>query len=480
MNPKTRFSRFFKLDSYDQSSLDFLDIRIGVDIPVFLDPTLIKRMNSEWASECTSILQHFFEFLMQCVKENNSTLGIRILSGLNERDEFHLGYSSGLSSGSGVSVGFATEIWESLSKSKAAQTGMLEDLEDTALFIHGISTDRISDAVCNILRAPLIKYTQDVCKFYDIPIEKIDAGQIWDLENNCWKNIITELPKTPYGKIILVPKTAVHKKISYQSDQYYRHYILTELQHEHILRKSPLTRALKDGSLRVDKKRLIEEYGFTKNSITNQTIGREKALDKYRSDRKTKSLPISAEDLSNIHNEKFKDIKEKLDDVLATNKGNAYAKKYEDAIEKLFTPLFFDSLNYPTKQARINNGRKIIDLRYTNYAPHGFFQWVAEKFGAPYVTIECKNYTKDIENPEFDQMIGRFNRRTGLFGIICCRKIDNKKLILERCKDAAKSDQGYIIVLTDDDLKEIVKEKRVSNHYNGYDYLKRKFDEIIS
>lgn len=480
MNPKTRFSKFFNLNGYDQSSLDFLDIRIGVDIPIFLDPTLIKRMNSEWGSECTSLLQHFFDFLMQCVKNNDSSLGISILSGLSERDEFHMGYSSGLSKGSGVSTGFAKEIWKSLINSKASKTGILEDLEDTALFIHGISTDRISDAVCNILRGPLIKYTQDVCHFYGIPLNKIDAGQIWDLDTNSWKNIMTELPQTPYGKVILVPKAAVHKKISYQSDQYYRHYILTELQHEHLKKASPLTRALKDGTLRVDKKKLIEEYGFSKESITNQTIGREKSLEKYRSDRKEKSFPISSEDLSGIHNEKFKDIQEKLNDVLKIKTGTAHAKQYEENIEKLFTPLFFDSLNYPTKQARVNNGRKIIDLRYTNYAPAGFFLWVAEKYGAPYISVECKNYSKDIENPEVDQMIGRFNKRTGLFGIICCRKIENKNLILERCKDAAKSDQGYIIVLTDEDLIKIVKEKKVSSHYKGYDYLKKKFDEIVN
>ncbi|MFA6527283.1 MAG: hypothetical protein WCT20_02565, partial [Candidatus Babeliales bacterium] len=42
---------------------------------------------------------------------------------------------------------------------------------DTCLLIHGIGTDMISDAICNIIRGPLISYTHDMCKYYDIPME---------------------------------------------------------------------------------------------------------------------------------------------------------------------------------------------------------------------------------------------------------------------------------------------------------------------
>lgn len=74
------------------------------------------------------------------------------------------------------------------------------------------------------------------------------------------------------------------------------------------------------------------------------------------------------------------------------------------------------------------------------------------KIPCPYVIIECKNYTKDIQNPELDQMIGRLTVNRGMLGIITCREISKKDLFIERCRDSFKNGHGLIIPLTDADL----------------------------
>ena len=102
----------------------------------------------------------------------------------------------------------------------------------------------------------------------------------------------------------------------------------------------------------------------------------------------------------------------------------------------------------------INSDRKRIDIAFDNSATSGFFARVRTDpfFVSREVMIECKNYTHDMENPELDQLIGRFDERRGRFGIITCRTIVDKATMSARCADAFRSKQGVIVILTDADL----------------------------
>jgi hypothetical protein len=57
---------------------------------------------------------------------------------------------------------------------------------------------------------------------------------------------------------------------------------------------------------------------------------------------------------------------------------------------------------------------------------------------APYVTVECKNFTGDPANPELDQLIGRFTNVNGKLGVMAVRKLKNRPLFIARRNDAAK------------------------------------------
>ncbi|WP_279490259.1 hypothetical protein [Aeromonas veronii] len=179
----------------------------------------------------------------------------KLLSSLNERNEFHLGYSAGESKGHAFGSESAKSVWSALTKSKAAATGLLQDLEDTALLIHGIGTDMISDAVCNILRGPLIKYTQDMCMYYGIPLTpNVASGPIWNPQKELWEETFVSLPMTNFGKVILVPKIIVRHRLTFQCNEYYRYFLLPEMQDEHLRANSSLVETLKSGERRVTKK----------------------------------------------------------------------------------------------------------------------------------------------------------------------------------------------------------------------------------
>lgn len=167
-----------------------------------------------------------------------------------------------------------------LSQSDAVKTGLLRDLEDTALLIPGIGTDMISDAVCNILRGPLIRYTQDMCAFYGVPLTPdIDSGPIWNPEKGGWETALVPLPMTPFGKVILVPKILVRQRLNYRFDQYYRHFLLPQMQQEHLSARSSLVEVLSSGRERVTKKALMEKFGKDKLAAVRETQLRPRVLD---------------------------------------------------------------------------------------------------------------------------------------------------------------------------------------------------------
>jgi len=130
-------------------------------------------------------------------------------------------------------------------------------------------------------------------------------------------------------------------------------------------------------------------------------------------------------------------------------------------------------------QHEIHGGRKRIDITYTNLAVEGFFKWVAQHYPAPHIFVECKNYGKEVGNPELDQLSGRFSPSRGRVGLLVCRSFSNKKHFLKSCHDTARDDRGFVIALDDSDLKELVTARQRDDRRLSFAYLKARFDQLI-
>ncbi len=478
-NPRTRVSQYYQLGR-DQTTLDFVDVPIGNDIAVFLDPSRIRSMETTWATECNSLLQHFFERLLEHIRSDNKASGLSMLEGLSERNEFHLGFSKGRSQGSGIGRAFAKDFWSALSKSRAGKTGLLQDLEDACLFIDGVGPDRISDAACNILRGPLIKYTQDMCGYYGIPLhQNVESGPVWNPENDRWEDSLIDLPVTPFGTLLLVPKIVVRHRLLYDVQRYYTHYLLPTMQIYEKSINSGLVETLKDGTTRVTKKSLRTKYGADKLTVASQTERHPNALDRYRKDAKRTSIPITHYKLAEIEKIDTPRFSGLLDDVTNLPVGRDSATAYENSIEALLSAIFFPSLSAPTKQHEIHEGRKRIDITYVNSARSGFFAWLAAHYASAHVFVECKNYGREVGNPEVDQLAGRFGPSRGQVGILVCRSTEDDARLSKRCSDTARDLRGYIIHLTDEDLKTLVRDYTASNGGGEYPLLRAKFNNLI-
>ena len=114
-----------------------------------------------------------------------------------------------------------------------------------------------------------------------------------------------------------------------------------------------------------------------------------------------------------------------------------------------------------------------------NNSSAGFFNWLHKHYPSAHIFIECKNYGKEIENPEFDQLAGRFSPSRGQVGLLICRSVANLDKVTASCIDTCNDNRGYIIVITDDDLKAIVAEYISSNGGSEYPLLRSKFKQLV-
>lgn len=476
-----RVSEYFDLKK-TQPFLDFVDVRLDTDVKVFIDPIALKSLESSWGHECNSLLQSYFEVVLNRIKAGHHADAQKLLSCLNERNEFHLGYSKKRSRGHAFGSKSAESVWGALSKSHASISGLLKDLEDTCLLIPGIGRDMISDAVCNILRGPLIKYTQDVCQHYGIPLTPdISSGPIWNPELEVWESALVPLPMTSEGKVILVPKILVRHRLSYEYGEYYTHYLLPEMQQAELRIGSSLVELLKNGKQRVTKKALRTKYGTDKLAAVKLTLKRPHVLEAYKAEKNRRlTPPLEHAQLSEIEGTTLPDWKKLLLTLRTLPTGQNDAAAYEELIENILTAVFYPSVCNPQKQDRIHEGRKRIDITYRNEAKTGFFYWLLMHYSSAFIFVECKNYGKEVGNPEIDQLSGRFSPSRGQVGILVCRSVADKKKLAQKCVDTAQDQRGFIVVLTDDDIEELVKESQadVSGQHN-YPLLMAKFSTLV-
>lgn len=480
---KKRVSEYFKLGR-SQASLDFVDVDIRRDAALFVDPRALRLIPDQWTDECVALVRDFFHHVLQEIKAGRNERARELLAALKEPNEVHLGFSKAHSRGTALGPDSAEDVWQALSESEAVQSGLLEDLEDTILMVENISSDRVSDITINLIRGPLIRYTQAQAQLHGIPLEDgVDSGPLWDPDAHDWYQEFVQLPVTPAGRLLLVPKAIVRSEMSYSHGEYFRHFVLTHLQGVERTANSGLVQLLKNGKTRVTKKSLVEKYGKGKKVTVDITRDYPEILQRYRASKsRQRNLLLSHSQLAAQARSVPPDWDALLAAVTGVGPGRDGASAYEKAIEALLTALLYPGLTFPDPQFPLHEGRKRVDIKFTNSAQTGFFRWVGQHYPCAHVFVECKNYTREIANPELDQLAGRFSPSRGMVGLLVGRRFDDKPAFLRRCRDTALDQRGFIIALDDDDLAVLVAEVRGLGDTEIPDHalLRQRFDGLIA
>lgn len=165
--------------------------------------------------------------------------------------------------------------------------------------------------------------------------------------------------------------------------------------------------------------------------------------------------------------------------LLNIPKGSSAATEYHRTIVGIMELLFYPYLASPKIEEEIHDGRKRMDIVFDNCADFGFFHRLSTSYDVPsrFIIVECKNYSRDIKNPELDQLSGRFSPNRGKFGIAACREIEDMSTFLARCNDTVKDNRGVIIPLVDSDFVYML-ENFENNNIIWEEVLQERFHEV--
>jgi hypothetical protein len=438
----------FKLGK-SQGELDFVDVTIDEDVPLFVDPFAISLRPDQWSQNCAQSVQDFFHLVLTRIQAGDKDGALALLRFLREPNETRLGLSSGKSRGAGIGGLQAQQLYDAFADSAAVKTGFLSHLEEAELMIAGIGRDKISDLTTNIIRRELAAYTKEQCELLGIPTQKAALPPYFDRDQERWLSDYFDLPVVNGAPLVLVPKIIVRYDLAYNHDRYYRGFVVDFLQAEALNAGSSLVTTLKSGQKRVYKKDIQEKHPLSKEFLYRFSKEHPEVLQKYRAEleevEKSLENPLGDVDDAPV-------ARALIEALQSIPPGGSDAGRYHSLMIGVLEFLFFPHLLHPVKEREIHQGRKRIDIVMENGArPGATFHALhaVKKLPAAYVAIECKNYSSDVSNPELDQLAGRFSPTFGKIGLLCCRTFDDRSLFVQRCKDTFKDDRGLILPLDD-------------------------------
>ncbi|WP_197277122.1 hypothetical protein [Sphingomonas profundi] len=473
-----------------QPMLDFVDIDLHKDFQLYIDPVGFLEPKEPFAQECQDDLRDFFEAVLQTIMAGDMAKGEALLAALQEPNETHLGVSDGEPRGRGIGHQQAQQLLQNLASSPAAKTGLLRDLTDCALFIDNIGADKISDITTNIIRRNLIEYTQQQFEFHNIPLNtNLPTGRLWVRGESRWETgTFDRIPLVEGKRVLLIPKRYVRWRGGMQqlATHYYTHFVTNFVRDEQLRTNGHLVKVIKTKKgekKEVYKKDIKKDMPPTKQNLARFSVEHPQEYRKFKEVIQRKGS-IGLRKLVELDSTQFNegDFNKGLQELLqALPTGRQNATNYHHLISGVLTYLFYPHLITPTIELDINQGRKRIDIAFANASQAGFF---ADQRGDPFlqareIMVECKNYAEDLANNEIDQMIGRFDPRRGRLGIIVCRSILDPQRLLERCRDAFRSQQGAILVFTDDDFQTLLNAHDIAREPALQTMCRAKFRELL-
>ncbi|MBI2275613.1 MAG: hypothetical protein HYU70_17610 [Bacteroidetes bacterium] len=433
-----------------QEEIDFAIPFLDEDIPLYVDPFLLWKINSQQDNSLHTSLVNSFNQLGHLYVNGKEEEATKILVELSECNEVGLGNSI-KRKGKRIGDKTANEILSLFKSIPQVNKQGFQHFEEIQLFVDNISKDRISDISCSLIKSFLIDFTIDQCKRLQIPIEKC-AVSIYDYKSQKVKSEETYLPINPDDRqpIILTPKRWLRYVPWISYDDYFENYYIKDIDKEF------------DGKLN-----RVQILNFNRNNydlVHTYTLLKEQNSKNLANDPLFSQIPVLS-------------TKRKLSSIrkLPTGKTDNADKDYEDLMVQLMSSLLYPHLDFAAEQSRIDSGTQIRDLIFYNNRSFDFLKDIYDTYDSRQLVIELKN-VKEVEREHINQLNRYLADQFGRFGIIFTR---NKipKNILQNTIDLWAGQRRCIIILDDSDL-EMMCEVYESKQRHPIEVIKRKYVEF--
>ena len=467
--PTLWFTDLFGVEQ-PQYQLPFIDFNVYSDVPLYIDPYAITKDPSDLAAHCHNAIVSFFETLLDAVKADDR-LALRSLlnSRLTEPQQICLGVSKTARGGRGIGREQEGQIVEALRGSSAAKSGVLEALQELELHIPHVGPDKISDLVANIILHHLAGFTEETCQAYGIATRPCPVDGFWDSEQRKWDGGFFNLPVHGTSSYVLVPKRFVRRERDLMNhSRFYDKYILDTLQRELLTADDSLVRTLGSGMRRVTKEDIKHDPRFrpSKEFISEFIVGHPEVIAAYRKELEESYRPEDPAVWSGRAAVDDPGVQSILNEIASLAPGRKDANRYHAAVFQLVRFVFDYALENFECEYEMDQGRGRIDIIADNYAGGGFFMEARSEYGASTVPIECKNYSDDLGNNEFNQIMDRMGPTTSRLGLIFCRTIDDRAALIDHLNDRWLRQQKMVLVIDDSALRQL-SELRLARSFHG-------------
>lgn len=475
-----KISEIFKLNK-TQFELDFIDIDIDDEVPLFLDGHIFATRNDSWSQRCNEIIEDFFRHINELIRLDRVEQLIEVCQHLNEPNETCLGFSKGKPRGSFQNAENMAKIFMNLydlNKDNSGLFDVVKSISDLKFFISKVGSDTISDIITNLIRLQLMIYTKEQCELHNIPTTALPSNPYWDEVSSSWfRESSFEQLIIDKRKILLVPKGVVffESLYSFNAKRFSQHDVLNFLQQEELkVPDSPLVKYRVPKKNEIVGRRYVTKKDLREvNRVDNKQFLLEfcrkypEIMERFKKNESFRSLtipqlygvnksPINTADYNLV-------IDAFIDTLKRIPTGKTNASKYHDSIVGILTFIFYPSLSNPKKETPIDENSRRIDITYTNTASDGFFHNLKSEIVSNYIYVECKNYSVDVSNPEVDQLNGRFNKSSSKVGLLVCRSIENKVRALRKVSGIYRRTESLIMPITDKDIISMLGLMKVDN-----------------
>lgn len=422
---RPRLNDYYEL-FLSQAEVDFAIPFLDEDIPLYVDPFRLWQSPSYQDNGLHILFRNAFNNLGKMYVGGQQSKAIEILKIVSECNEVGLGNSK-TRNGKRIGDGLAKEVLCLYETIPAIKEYGLEHPEIIQLLVNGISKDRISDIVTNMLGSFLIDYTIQECRQYGIPTEKCDIEYL-DVKNMSMKKECCELPVNPKTRQVLwlVPKRWLRKTMWLNDDDYLNHYLVNCI--EEIQRQN------------------IDVVVFNRENydvLTEYIKTKERTAADCKNDPLFGQIPVSSA------KRKMSTIKK-----LPTGKEGNADKKYERELCPLLASILYPHLDFAQAQSRTESGTQIRDLVFYNNTSHEFLKDVKDLFGSRQIVVELKN-VEEVSKEHINQLNRYLNPVFGSFGIIVTRNRPSRS-VMQHTIDLWSGQRKCILIMDDSDLELMV------------------------
>ncbi|RYZ77151.1 MAG: hypothetical protein EOP05_02800 [Proteobacteria bacterium] len=208
---KRKTKKLSQIYGFDPSKVDFVDVDLFDDLPLFVDPILFWRSPHPEHHAVHAQLISFFDNAISLVKQGNEERVRR--SFIFPEPENLLGVSRKGHAGKGLNVELGGKLYQGVLGVPDILEKGLSFLNELQLVVPHVGPDLVSDMTVNITKSYFIEYTQANCQKHNIPMELVSISVFLESEG-VWDDVQVELPLHPKTKegFLLTPRAVVRRK----------------------------------------------------------------------------------------------------------------------------------------------------------------------------------------------------------------------------------------------------------------------------